>query len=123
MTSTISVAFEPSEVGAVGCGRENMSLNTGEARERISLWARKSRLGGPGTRRMISASRALGPLSLGIVVVGVSEVVGMVRAWRLHLLQQLGSKILRPVPRSCHSGLGCALFKGLWASRRGNGQI
>ena len=44
-----------SEVGAVGRGWEIRSLNTGEARERTSLWTRKSR---SGVRRIISASGA-----------------------------------------------------------------
>lgn len=74
MTSTISTTFESSDVGLVGRGRENMSLNTGEARERMSLWARKSRLGGPRARKMISASVLSNFSSLGIVMVGESEV-------------------------------------------------
>lgn len=33
-----------------------MHSNTGEARERMSLWTRKSRVGGPMARKIMSAS-------------------------------------------------------------------
>ena len=57
VTSTVSTpAALDAGSSEVGCGRENMSLNTGEARERTSLWTRKSRLGGPRALRMISPS-------------------------------------------------------------------
>lgn len=54
-TSESSGFVGSSGVGAVGWGWEIRSLNTGEARERTSLWTRKSR---SGVRRMMSASGA-----------------------------------------------------------------
>ena len=56
-----------------------MRLNTGDARERTSLWTRKSRLEGPFVRRIRSASGASNLSSLVIVVV-LARTVGRV-AW------------------------------------------
>lgn len=67
-TSTISTPATVDGSGG-GWGRENMSLKTGEARERTSLWARKSRMGGSRVLRMISPSGASKLSSFGIVVV------------------------------------------------------
>ena len=65
VTSTIA-NFVTSEV----CwGKENMSLKTGEARERMSLWTRKSRVGGPRALRMMSPSGGPDLPSLNMVVV------------------------------------------------------
>jgi len=54
-----------------------MSLKTGEARERTSLWSRKSRLGGPRARRMISASGASNFSSFDIVAASTREEGGL----------------------------------------------
>ena len=75
MTSTPATlgVFDPS---GAGWGRENMSLKTGEARERTSLWSRKSRLGGPRARRMMSASGASNFSSFDIVAASTREEGG-----------------------------------------------
>jgi len=72
VTSMISAPATLDDSFEVGWGRENMSLNTGEARDRTSLWTRKLHLGLFSVRRMISASGASKFSSFGIVAV-VSE--------------------------------------------------
>jgi len=54
--SLISIRGRIPGVSAGGCGRVNMSLNTGDANVRVDLWTRNSRV--PAARMITSASSA-----------------------------------------------------------------